>query len=192
MKKLAKEHGVNSFKMFMSYKDTLMLESSELMEALKHVKDLGCIAKVHAENGNIIAENQKRLLAQGLTGPEGHPLAQTEEVEAEAVRRACTLAMQANVPLYICSPSSMAAADIIKEFKEKGLVVFGEPSAASLAVDGSHYFNKCWGQSNPMFIQNRSHYELLHLSFCTSITKYNLLINKAAWGCKNLPTLLLH
>ena len=147
MEQLAKEHGVNSFKMFMAYKDTMMLNNSELMEAFKHVKDLGCIAKVHAENGDIIAENRKRLLARGVTGPEGHPLAQPEEVEEEAVRRACTLAKQANVPLYICSPSSLDAAEVIKQFKENGLTVIGEPSAASLAVDGSHYFNKCWSHA---------------------------------------------
>jgi len=147
MEKLAKECGVNSFKMFMAYKDTVMLNNSELLEAFKHVKDLGCIAKVHAENGDIIAENQKRLLARGVTGPEGHSLAAPEEVEEEAVRRACTLASQANVPLYICSPSSLAATEVVKQFKEKGLTVIGEPSAASLAVDGSHYYNKCWSHA---------------------------------------------
>jgi len=147
MEKLANEHGVNSFKMFMAFKDTLMLESNDLLEAFKHVKELGCIAKVHAENGSIIAENQKRLLAQGMTGPEGHPLAQPEEVEEEAVLRACTLAKQANTPLYICSPSSSAAADIIKKFKDEGLVVIGEPSAAVLGVNGSHYYNKCWAHA---------------------------------------------
>jgi len=147
MEKLAKEQGVNSFKMFMAYKDIVMLNNSELMEAFKHIKDLGCIAKVHAENGDIIAENQKRLLARGVTGPEGHALAAPEEVEEEAVRRACTLASQANVPLYICSPSSMNAAEVIKQFKEKGLTVIGEPSAATLAVDGSHCYNKCWSHA---------------------------------------------
>ena len=79
-----------------------------------------------------------------FVGPEGHPLAQPEEIEEEAVTRACTLAKQANVPLYICSPTSAGAADIIKEAREKGQVVIGEPSAAAITLDGSHYFNKCW------------------------------------------------
>jgi dihydropyrimidinase len=147
MEKLAKEHGVNSFKMFMAHKDIMMLDNIELMMAFKHVKDLGCIAKVHAENGDIISENQKCLLANGVTGPEGHLLAQPEEVEEMAVKKACTLARQANVPLYICNPTSMEAAEVIKEFKEKGMVVIGEPSTASLALDGSHYFNKCWSHA---------------------------------------------
>ena len=147
MVKLTRDHGVSSFKMFMSYKDTLMLENSELIEAFKHVKELGCIAKVHAENGSIISENQKNLLAHGVHGPEGHLLAQPVEVEEEAVLRACSLAKQVNVPLYICSPTSREAVDIIQELKSEGLVVYGEPSCAALCVDGSHYYNKCWSHA---------------------------------------------
>ena len=92
MMKLSRDYGVNSFKMFMAYKNTLKFENSELIEVFKHIRNMGCIAKVHAENGSIIAENQKRLLAAGVHGPEGHLLARPEEVEEEAVLRACILA----------------------------------------------------------------------------------------------------
>lgn len=144
MEKLAKEHGVNSFKMFMAYKDTLMLDNKDLMEAFKHVKELGCIAKVHAENGDSIDENIKTLIANGVTGPEGHPLSRPVEVEEEAVRRACTMAKQVNVPLNICGVTSSEAVEIIKEFKEKDVVVIGEPSVSSLVLDGSSYQDQNW------------------------------------------------
>jgi len=144
MEILVKDHGVNSFKMFMAYKDSLMLDNTQLMEAFKHVKDLGCIAKVHAENGDMITENEKKLMEQGIRGPEGHLLARPEELEEEAVRRACTLALQASNPLYFCGVSAAGAVEIIKEFKSKGLVVKSDVTAASLCIDGSHCYDKCW------------------------------------------------
>lgn len=56
MATLVKDHGVNSFKMFMAYRDLYMIRDPELIETFKACKELGAIAMVHAENGDIIAE----------------------------------------------------------------------------------------------------------------------------------------
>jgi len=66
MEELCKEHGVNSFKMFMAYKDTLMLRDFELYGAFDKCKQLGAIAQVHAENGDIIAEVRTGLVTACL------------------------------------------------------------------------------------------------------------------------------
>ena len=116
----------------------------------------------------MIAENQERLLAKGVTGPEGHPLSRyvlqsfmindirivafksfwcsssPEEVETEAVLRACTMAHQVDCPLYVVHVMSKTAADIIVSKRNSGMIVFGEPIAASLACNGTHYYHKCW------------------------------------------------
>lgn len=45
-------------------------------------------------------QNTKKLLAAGVTGPEGHEMSRPEEVEAEAVNRACIIANQVSGTLH--------------------------------------------------------------------------------------------
>lgn len=99
MEILCREYGINSFKVFMAY--DFMLNDSELYSVFDYCRRLGAIAQVHAENGAIIARNIEKLLAKGVTGPEGHELSRPEEVEAEAVNRACVIAKQVTLYYYI-------------------------------------------------------------------------------------------
>ncbi|CAL7936614.1 unnamed protein product [Xylocopa violacea] len=147
MATLANNHGVNSFKMFMAYKDLYMLRDPELIEVFKACKELGAIAMVHAENGDIIAENTKRLLEAGVTGPEGHEMSRPEEVEAEAVNRACVIASQVNCPLYIVHVMSRSAAEAVDAARKRGVCVFGETLAAGIGTDGTNYDHKCWNHA---------------------------------------------
>uniref|UniRef100_A0A7M5EDC2 dihydropyrimidinase n=1 Tax=Anopheles funestus TaxID=62324 RepID=A0A7M5EDC2_ANOFN len=132
MKILCQERGVNSFKCFMAYKGLYQLNDSELYEVFETCKELGAVAMVHAENGDIIAKNVTKLLSEGVTGPEGHELSRTEEVEAEATNRACVIAHQTKAPLYVTRVTSKLAAEQLSQAKRRGQVVYGETLASSL------------------------------------------------------------
>ncbi|UYV65774.1 hypothetical protein LAZ67_3005428 [Cordylochernes scorpioides] len=145
MEILTRDKGVNSFKMFLAYKDSgLMVENEDMLRIMEGCKRLGALAMVHAENGDVIQHNQRKLLAMGITGPEGHPLSRPEEVEAEATHRSAVLANQVNCPLYVVHCMSKSAADIVSQKRREGAILYGEALGAAMALDGSHYFNACW------------------------------------------------
>ncbi|CAH2099119.1 unnamed protein product [Euphydryas editha] len=145
MQQLVEEHGINSFKVFMAYKDSWMLNDYELCHVMETCAELKALPLVHAENGNIIARNTEKLLAAGVTGPEGHALSRDEEVEAEAVNRACVIANQMKCPLYIVHIMSKSAVQALRLARTRQKQpVFGETLAATIGTDGSHYGNACY------------------------------------------------
>ncbi|XP_012280481.1 dihydropyrimidinase isoform X1 [Orussus abietinus] len=144
METLVRDYGINSFKVFMAYRDLYMLRDPELIEVFSACKSIGAIAQVHAENGDLIDANVKRLLASGVTGPEGHEMSRPEEVEAEAVNRACVIANQVECPLYVVHVMSRSAAEMLEAARKRGGCVWGETLAAALGTDGSNYRHACW------------------------------------------------
>lgn len=142
---VTEQYGVNSFKMFMAYKDAWMLDDYDLSCVMETCSAIKALAQVHAENGNIIARNTEKLLAAGVTTPDGHQLSRDEEVEGEAVNRACVIANQANCPLYIVHMMSKSAVRMLQLARTRQRQpLFGETLAATVGTDGTHYRNACF------------------------------------------------
>src|SRR5579863_7069743 len=147
---LANEHGVQSFKHFMAYKNAIMCDDETLVNSFRRALELGAIPTVHAENGELVFQLQKELIAKGITGPEGHPMSRPPAVEGEAANRAIRIAEVIGVPLYIVHNSARPSVEAIVRARGEGQRVFGEVLAGHLLIDDSVY-------SDPDFTRAAAH-----------------------------------
>lgn len=139
MATLVRDHGINSFKHFMAYKNAIMADDEILVNSFEQCVKLGAMATVHAENGELVFQLQKQILAKGITGPEGHPLSRPPIVEGEAANRAIQIAQVMNVPIYIVHVSCKDSLDAITRARSEGQRVYGECLAGHLVIDDSVY-----------------------------------------------------
>ncbi|MCJ7874030.1 dihydropyrimidinase [Marinovum sp. 2_MG-2023] len=165
METVVKERGINTFKHFMAYKGALMVQDDEMFASFQRLAELGAIAMVHAENGDVVADLSAKLLAAGNTGPEAHAYSRPPQVEGEAANRAIMIADMAGVPLYIVHVSCEEAHEAIRRARQQGKRVWGEPLIQHLTLDESEYFNKDWDHAarrvmSPPF-RNQKHQDSL-------------------------------
>ena len=159
------KRGVNTFKHFMAYKGALMVDDDEMFASFQRCAALGAMPLVHAENGDVVAAMQQKLLAEGNTGPEAHAYSRTAEVEGEAANRAIMIADMAGVPLYIVHVSCEQAHEAIRRARQKGQRVYGEPLIQHLVLDETEYQNPDWDHAarrvmSPPF-RNKMHQDSL-------------------------------
>jgi dihydropyrimidinase len=144
MKTVVQDRGITTFKHFMAYKGALMVNDDEMFASFRRCAELGAIPLVHAENGDVVAELQKKLLAEGNNGPEAHAYSRPPQVEGEATNRAIMIADMAGVPVYIVHTSCEEAHEAIRRARMQGKRVWGEPLIQHLTLDESEYMNKDW------------------------------------------------
>ncbi len=144
MDTLVRDHGVRSFKLFMAYKGALMVDDAVLLRVIERAASLGAICNVHAENGDAVAHLQQKLLAAGVTGPEGHALSRPPSVEGEAAQRVITIAGLLGAPVYLVHVSTEDAVQAITRARATGQRVYGEVLPQHLVIDESVYRNPDW------------------------------------------------
>ncbi|CDZ34758.1 Dihydropyrimidinase [Neorhizobium galegae bv. officinalis] len=147
MKAVVAHHGINTFKHFMAYKGALMVNDDEMFASFSRCAELGALPLVHAENGDVVAAMQTKLMDDGNNGPEAHAYSRPASVEGEATNRAIIIADMAGVPLYVVHTSCEQAHEAIRRARQNGMRVYGEPLIQHLTLDESEYFNKDWDHS---------------------------------------------
>jgi len=165
MEAVVRDKGINTFKHFMAYKGALMVDDDEMYSSFQRCAELGALPLVHAENGDVVAQLQAKLMAEGNNGPEAHAYSRPPEVEGEATNRAIMIADMAGVPLYVVHTSCEQAHEAIRRARQKGMRVYGEPLIQHLTLDESEYAHEDWDHAarrvmSPPF-RNKQHQDSL-------------------------------
>ncbi len=129
------EQGVTSYKLFMAYKDAIMVDDETLFRVMQVAGQTGALVMVHAEHGDAIDVLVKQALAEGKTEPRYHALTRPPETEGEATNRAIQLAHVAGCPLYVVHVSCQQAVEPIALARGKGWDVWGETCTQYFFVD---------------------------------------------------------
>lgn len=137
-----REAGVSSFKTYLAY-DHLRLTDAETLRCLEAVRELDAVLCVHCENGDVVDELQRAVLARGITGPEGHPLSRPAEAEADAVSRLLYLASIAGARVNVVHLSTELGLEAVRAARARGQRgVFVETCPQYLTLDDTSYLEE--------------------------------------------------
>lgn len=136
LKEIVKD-GINSFKIFLAYKNFFGIDDGETYETMKLAKKLGVIVTAHCENAELVSRLQSKLIAEGNTGPEWHEPSRPESVEAEGTGRFGTFLENTGAAGYIVHLSCLRALRIAMAAKSRGVNLFIESVLPHFLLDKS-------------------------------------------------------
>jgi dihydropyrimidinase len=136
-----RDAGITSFKTYFAY-DHLRLDDAQTMEVLEAIKPFDGILCVHCENGTLVNELQRRVLAEGITGPEGHPLSRPAECEAEAISRLMYLSELTGARVNVVHCSTRLGLEQVRAARERGVRVSLETCPQYLLLDDTRYLEQ--------------------------------------------------
>ena len=122
-----KDGGVNSLKLFTTYKeDGSMLDKEDWLELLKMSRDLKLLVTVHAEDDEMIDQIKIKYKDKEEYPPYFHTLLRPSEVEYAAIKEIGDMAKLLDMPIYIAHLSSKKGYRALKEIKKNGGKIFAE------------------------------------------------------------------
>jgi dihydropyrimidinase len=139
MEILVKEFGVNSFKCYLAYQNTIGINDEVLMKVMKTAGKLDSIVTLHCETDEIIQKNIARFVSEGKTAPKFHPLSRPPEAEILAVKKAIRLASETGCRIYIVHVSTAGALELIKKAQKSGMEIHAETCPQYLLLDDRIY-----------------------------------------------------
>lgn len=139
IKQMILDEGITSFKAFMAYKGSLMIDDGQMMELMTEIRENGGVVSVHATNGGIIDYLVAKHKSEGKLSPLYHYLSQPEVTEAEATGRFTDMANYTGVNAYVVHLTCEGALNHIRDAGKRNQKVFAETCIQYLLLDASLY-----------------------------------------------------
>jgi dihydropyrimidinase len=133
------EEGITSFKTFMAYKGSLMINDSQMTGLMQEVKLQGGMVTVHATNGDMIDYLILKHKSEGKLSPLYHYLSQPEVTEAEASGRFADIAHYTGCTAYIVHLTCEGALNAVRNATKRNQKIFVETCIQYLLLDASKY-----------------------------------------------------
>lgn len=133
------EEGISSFKTFMAYKGSLMIDDRQMIGLMEEVKRQGGIITAHATNGDVIDYLVQKNRSEGNLSPLYHYLSQPEVTEAEASERFTDMLNYTDCPGYIVHLTCEGALNAVRNAARRNQKVFVETCIQYLLLDASLY-----------------------------------------------------
>ena len=138
IRELVANAGVQSFKVFLAYKGALDISDENLFSLMTLARELGVTITAHCENAEAVDAMQKKLLAEGKTGPEWHEPSRPRCVEADGVNHLCGFSELTGATVYIVHTSCQLAVARAIEARLRGVDVTVEAVVPHLVLDKTY------------------------------------------------------
>lgn len=139
IKGMIEKEGITSFKTFMAYRGSLMIDDRQMVGLMNEVKKYGGIVSAHATNGDMIDYLVAKNRSEGNLAPLYHYLSQPEITEAEATGRFADIAQYSEVVPYVVHLSCEGALNKIRDAAKRNQKIFVETCIQYLVLDASLY-----------------------------------------------------
>jgi dihydropyrimidinase len=136
------KNGITSFKFFMAYPDSLMMEDTTLFKAFRHCRHIQALPMIHAESGRLIDLFVDEAIRNKKKKPIYHARTRPTLTESEAIYRAGHIAKLAGSPLYIVHLSSKQGLEAIINLRLQGMRILTETCPQYLFLNETAYLEK--------------------------------------------------
>jgi dihydropyrimidinase len=131
--------GVTSFKLYMAYRGSMMVEDDEIYAALSASSRVGATIGFHCENGLVIDALVREELARGHTGAFYHQHTRPPALEREAAGRLSMIAELLDAQHYIVHLSAGETLEEVRRARQRGSKIVAETCPQYLLLDDRLY-----------------------------------------------------